>query len=308
MTAAWSPPKRGVRAATATRPARSPALDLRGVEIRYGGRLTLTVPTLAVGAGEIVALMGANGAGKSTLLHAAALLRRPDAGEVAIGGERATRRTEHALRRRTAMVLQAPLLFDVSVLTNAASGLRFRGIGRKEAERRAEAWLDRFGVAHLAGRNAKALSGGEAQRVSLARAFAVEPALLLLDEPFAGLDAPTRTALVPDVTARLRETETAAVVATHDRSEAVALADRLAVLVGGRIARIGSVGDVLDDPGSDAVAAVVGGGGVAAPRVPTPGTAEPFGPSLDRSDAGRSGTFSARQRAGSRNGDSMPHP
>ena len=236
----------------------APALWLSGVKVRYGGREALTVPEFTVGPGEVLALMGPNGAGKSTLLHVAALLRRPDAGEVWLGGERATRRAERTLRRRTAMVLQAPLLFDVGVLANAASGLRFRGVGRREAERRAGEWLERFGVGHLAGRNGRALSGGEAQRVSLARAFATEPALLLLDEPFSGLDAPTRTALVPDLAARLRETGTAALVATHDRAEAAALADRLVVLVGGRISQAGPMADVLARPASSSVAAVVG--------------------------------------------------
>jgi ABC-type sugar transport system ATPase subunit len=237
-----------------------PALALRGVEVRYGGRVTLAVPDLTVGRAETVAMMGPNGAGKSTLLHVAALLRWPEAGEVRIGGERAARRAERALRRRTAMVLQAPLLFDVPVLANAASGLRFRGVGRREAERRAGDWLERFGVGHLAGRNARALSGGEAQRVSLARAFATEPELLLLDEPFSGLDAPTRTALVPELAALLGETGTAALVATHDRGEAAVLADRLAVLIGGQIVRIGPTENVLGAPGSDEVGAVVGFG------------------------------------------------
>jgi len=251
----------------------APALRLGGVEVRHGGRVALAVPDLAVGPGEVLALMGPNGAGKSSLLHVAALLRRPESGEVWLGGERATRRTERRLRRRTAMVLQAPLLFDVSVLANAASGLRFRGVGRREAERRAGAWLERFGVGHLAGRSGRALSGGEAQRVSLARAFATEPELLLLDEPFTGLDAPTRTALVPELAARLRETGTAALVATHDRVEAAALADRLAVLIGGRVVQIGPTTDVLDRPATAEVAAVVGlpyrrlGMG-SAPRIP----------------------------------------
>ena len=186
--------------------------------------------------------MGPNGAGKTTLLHVAALLQWPETGEVWIGGERATRRRARVLRRRTAMVLQAPLLFDVSVLTNAASGLRFRGTGRREAERRAMDWLERFGVGHLVRQNARRLSGGEARRVSLARAFAVEPELLLLDEPFAALDPQTREALVPELATRLRETQTTAVIVTHDPQEALSLADRLLVLANGHVTSLGRPG------------------------------------------------------------------
>ena len=214
-----------------------PVLRLCGVTVRYGQRVVLELPELTVAPGEVLAVMGPNGAGKSTLLHVAALLRRPQRGEVWIAGERATRRTERTLRRRTAMVLQEPLLFDVSVVANAASGLRFRGVRRCDAEHRAMLWLEQFGVGHLAARNARTLSGGEAQRVSLARAFAVAPELLVLDEPFAALDPATRETIVPELAVQLRETRTAAVIVTHDASEAVALADRLLVLVDGRIAQ-----------------------------------------------------------------------
>ena len=213
----------------------TPVLRLCAVTVRYGDRVVLDVPHFVVAPGEVVAIMGPNGAGKSTLLHVAALLQRPTSGDVWFGSERATRWTSQRLRRRTAMVMQEPLLFDVSVLANAASGLRFRGVGRRDAEYRAKHWLAQFGVEHLAGRNARTLSGGEAQRVSLARAFAVEPELLLLDEPFAALDPATRTALVPELAARLRETHTAAVMVTHDADDATALADHLLVMVNGRM-------------------------------------------------------------------------
>ena len=240
------------------KPEEIPALRLRGVEVRHGEQVALAVPELAVAAGEALTVAGPNGAGKSTLLQVAALLRRPDSGEVWIAGERVTRRRALALRRRIAMVFQDPLLFDRDVLANATSGLRFRGVGRREAERTAAAWLDRFGVAHLAARAARDLSGGEAQRVSLARAFAVAPELLLLDEPFAALDAPTRAALVPELAARLRDTRTAAVIVTHDLSEAVTLGDRLAVVLAGRIAQFGPPDAVLDRPASGAVATFLG--------------------------------------------------
>lgn len=230
-----------------------PVLRLTAVEVRRGARPTLAVPSFAVAPGEIVALTGPNGAGKSTLLHVAGLLLRPEAGEVAIGGERATKRSAAVLRRRIAMVFQDPLLFDVSVLENAASGLRFHGMKRRAAEDRARAWLARFGVAALAERRARSLSGGEAQRVALARAFAVEPALLLLDEPFAALDAPTRASLLPDLMAGLQATGAAAVLVTHDLAEAVALGDRLGVLVDGALRRIGPSDEVLASPGSEEV-------------------------------------------------------
>ena len=223
----------------------APVLRLSGVTVRYGNRVVLDLPEFAVAAGEVVAIMGPNGAGKSTLLHVAALLRRPQTGEVWITGERATRRTTPRLRRSTAMVMQEPLLFDVSVVANAASGLRFRGVRRQEAEHRARQWLTQFGVGHLAAQNARTLSGGEAQRTSLARAFAVEPELLLLDEPFAALDPATRSSLIPELAARLRETQTAAVIVTHDAAEARPLADRLLVLGDGCIAHWGGPDGVL---------------------------------------------------------------
>ena len=227
----------------------APVLRLCGVTVRHGDRVVLSLPELTVAPGEVLAIMGPNGAGKSTLLHVAALLRRPQSGEIWIAGERATRRTERALRRRTAMVLQEPLLFDVSVLANAASGLRFRGVRRPDAEQRARAWLEQFGIGHLAAQNARTLSGGEAQRTSLARAFAVEPELLLLDEPFAALDPATRASLVPELAARLRETQTAALIVTHDATDAVALADRLLVLVDGCIAQCDRTDVVLAQEG-----------------------------------------------------------
>lgn len=236
----------------------APVLCLHAVEVRQGARVTLRVPDLLVPAGEVLALIGPNGAGKSTLLHVAALLRRPERGEVWIGGERAGRRGTRRLRRRIAVVFQSPLLFDVGVLANAASGLRFRGVPRREAERRATLWLERFGVGHLAGRGARSLSGGEAQRVGLARAFAVEPDLLLLDEPFAALDAPTRAGLLPDLAAQLRRTGTAAVVVTHDHREAIVLGDRLGVLLDGAIAQLGPTAEVVARPASAAVARFLG--------------------------------------------------
>ncbi len=228
------------------------------MRVCHRDRVVLEVPALEIGEGETLSLIGPNGAGKSSLLQVAALLRRPDAGEILLRGERATRRSTARLRRRVAVVFQDPLLFDVGVLANVAAGLRFRGVARREAEQTAAAWLTRFGVRHLADRNARALSGGEAQRVSLARAFATEPEILLLDEPFAALDAPTRATLVPELRAQLRATGTSAIVVTHDQTEALALGDRLGVLLDGRISQLGTPADVLARPANVAVAAFIG--------------------------------------------------
>jgi ABC-type sulfate/molybdate transport systems ATPase subunit len=144
------------------------------------------------------------------------------------------------------------------VRDNAAAGLRLRGMRRAEARRRAEPWLAALGVAHLAERDARTLSGGEAQRVAIARALAIRPRVLLLDEPFTGLDATTRADLLADLRAALDQLGTAVLLVTHDRDEAHALARRTALLIGGRIRQIGETGAVLDAPADPDCAALLG--------------------------------------------------
>lgn len=212
-----------------------PAIELRNIQVSASTRTILDVPHLSVQTNARIAVMGPNGAGKSTLLQIVSLLRRPNAGEIWIEGERARRGNTRRLRLRMAVVFQAPLLFDTTVLANAASGLRFRGMGGRESEQRAGEWLDRFGVAHLAKRNTRDLSGGEARRVSLARAFAIEPAILLLDEPFAGLDTETKTVLLPLLADRLRETNVTTLLVTHDPWESDILTQSRITLRAGRI-------------------------------------------------------------------------
>lgn len=134
------------------------------------------------------------------------------------------------------------------MLANAASGLRFHGVARRAAEERARRWLDRFAVAHLEKRGVRGLSAGEAQRVSLARAFATEPAIMLLDEPFAAVDAPSRASLLPEVADVLRTSGASAIFVTHHLAEARVLADRVAVLFDGRIAQTGTMDDLMREP------------------------------------------------------------
>jgi tungstate transport system ATP-binding protein len=236
----------------------TPVVRLDNVIVHGDAGSLLEVDHFAVVPSETLALVGPNGAGKTTLLHVAALLRRPDAGTVTILGQAATTRNAATLRRAMSVVFQEPLLFDVRVLANAAAGLRFQGRPRAEAETRARTWLERFGVQHVADRQARRLSGGEAARVALARAFATEPALLLLDEPFSALDEPTRISLLPVLRQRLRETGAAAVLVTHDLDEAFAFGNRIAVMDRGRIVACGDPSCLIAYPPSSRAAALLG--------------------------------------------------
>ena len=234
-----------------------PALGLRDLRVRRAGREVLHIPEMQVGPGETVAVLGPNGAGKSTLLLASALLL-PAGGDVRIFGEPAHRGGHVRLRRRTAMVLQDASLLDMSVRRNVEVALAMHGVPRAERAERAAEWLARLGVLHLAEQRGHAVSGGEAQRVSLARAFAVRPRLLFLDEPFAGVDHATRAALTGELKALLAAEGTAALLVTHDHSEALLLADRAVLLDGGRLVQAGPVVEVLSRPGSVAAARFLG--------------------------------------------------
>lgn len=236
-------------------------LEVRGLEVPFGDDgAGLVVDALDVAQGETVAVLGPNGSGKSTLFAALACVRPWRAGRLVFDGVPVSPTGTGALgyRRRIATVMQEPLLLDTTALDNAAQGLRYRGVPHRTARDAAQRWLDRLGIGHLAGRRAGHLSGGEAQRVSLARAMALEPRLLLLDEPFSALDAPTRAAFIADLRSVLADTGTTALFVTHDRGEALMLADRVAVLLGGRIVQAGTPAEVFETPASEAVAAFVG--------------------------------------------------
>ena len=238
---------------------RRPLVRVSDLIVRRGEALVLDIPALEVLQGEVLAVIGPNGAGKSTLLHALALLLPGYSGAISFGGRTIGKGDDLVkFRRRMAMVFQEPLLLDCPVRENVASGLRLRGVPKRESEGRASTWMKRFGVDVLANRPARQLSGGEAQRVSLARAFALEPELLLLDEPFSALDAPTRAALFEDFERVLRGSGITTVFATHDRTEAMRLGDRVAVVMNGQIAQIGEPEEVFSTPASEQVAAFVG--------------------------------------------------
>ena len=235
-----------------------PVLEVLGVRVARGGRTVLDVPALAVPPGEVLALIGPNGAGKSTLLRVLGLLESPLAGEVRFQGTAVVPRAALALRRQMASVFQEALLADTSVGRNVALGLRFRGERGPGAASRVGEWLERFGIAHLAERRARTLSGGEAQRAALARALVMEPEVLLLDEPFSSLDPPTREGLIDDLGRILREERTTAVLVTHDRGEAMALGDRVGVLMDGRLLQVDGAAQVFRAPATEEIARFVG--------------------------------------------------
>jgi tungstate transport system ATP-binding protein len=234
-------------------------LELRGLKVERGGMEVLDVPSFCLREGEFLSLIGPNGSGKSTLLLSMMCLLERAAGDVLYRGcEVRSERTAIECRRKMAMVLQEPLLFDATVYDNVASGLRIRGFDRGEARRRVMEYLKKFRLTDMAGRSARKLSGGEARRVSLARALAVEPEVVLLDEPFAHLDVPTRQSITDDMEATIREAGSAAILVTHDQSEALRLSDRMVVMNGGRIVQSDDPSVVMNNPVNEFVASCLG--------------------------------------------------
>lgn len=234
-------------------------LEIRDLEVRRGGVQVLEIPEFGVRGGEVLSLIGPNGAGKSTLLLVLACLLPRRRGTLSFRG--AAVEAGNGLmgyRRRIAMVFQEPLLFDGTVEANVAAGLKLRGTNRDVMERTVGECLERFGIGHLKGRHARKLSGGEAQRTSLARAFAIEPEIIFLDEPFSSLDPPTQEGLMDDLQRILRDTKTTAVMATHDRIEALRLSDRMAVMKDGGIVQSGVPEDIMNHPKDEFVASFVG--------------------------------------------------
>ena len=213
--------------------------------------------------GETVALLGPNGAGKTTFVRAVAGLIPVRRGHVSLDGtvlEDVERRINVPTERRPiGVVFQDYLLFPhLSAIDNVAFGLRARGLANREARSRARTWLTRFGLEDRGESRPRELSGGQAQRVALARALAIEPRLLLLDEPLAALDASTRGEVRRDLKRHLGSFPGVRIVITHDPLEAVALADRLVILERGQVIQSGTPAEVTQRPRSRYVADLVG--------------------------------------------------
>ena len=232
------------------------------LEVRVVKRLPGFTLDVAWSAGdEVVVLFGPSGAGKTLTLQALAGLLRPDEGRVVVGGrvffDAASGIDVAPQQRRIGYVFQGHALFPhLSVADNVGFGLR--GMPRAARVRRTGEMLERLGLGGLERRYPRELSGGQRQRVALGRALAIDPALLLLDEPLSALDAPLRRALRDDLREVLRQFPVAAVVVTHDFGEAYRLADRIVVYEAGRVVQSAPRGELLWQPASEAVARIVG--------------------------------------------------
>ncbi|TYP49777.1 ABC transporter ATP-binding protein [Thermosediminibacter litoriperuensis] len=226
--------------------------------VKSKDKVLLDVNRVRLNRGEVFAVIGPNGAGKSTLLRVLALLQPPQNGEIYFMGQKVKPPDRIRLRRRMAVVFQEPLLLDATVIENVAVGLRIRGMPAQAARKKAEYWLEKFKVGELRDRWARALSGGEAKRVSLARAFALEPEVLFLDEPFANLDAPLRESLLADFSEVLRTTGVTTFFVSHDLREVALLAGRVMALIEGRPVQEGTPKELIDNPANEDLARFVG--------------------------------------------------
>ena len=235
----------------------SALLRLERIVVRDRDRVLLAIDELEVAPGETLAVLGPTGAGKSTLLRVMNALQIPDEGRVSWRGEPVAVPAPLALRRRMAMVFQEPLLFRGSVSDNVAYGLRLRGEPRATVRAKVDEALRQLGIEALAAQPAHTLSGGEAQRTSLARALVLRPELLLLDEPLASLDAVTRDRLRDELGRILRASRLSCVHVTHNQDEAQWVADRIAVVIGGKLRQVGSPEEIFCRPMNLAVARFV---------------------------------------------------
>ncbi|WP_419899444.1 ABC transporter ATP-binding protein [Roseomonas sp. USHLN139] len=232
-------------------------LDMDGIRIRYGQAVAVDGVTLSVPPGEILALLGPSGCGKTTLLRAVAGFIRPEAGRVLVDG----RAIDHLSPggRGVGIVFQSYALFPhMTAAQNVAYGLEARGRPQQEIRAKVEAALAAVRMEGFAGRRPRALSGGQQQRVALARALAIEPAILLLDEPFAALDRALRLDLQLEIKRIQRRFGVTAVLVTHDQDEAMSMADRMAVMRGGRVEQVAAPAEVYDNPATPFVAGFVG--------------------------------------------------
>lgn len=240
------------------------AIQLTDIHLHYpNGNRVFNGADLELAGGEILGLLGASGAGKSTLLRIVAGLQYPTAGTVVITGkttDAAGMRPVPPHLRDCTMVFQDAQLFPHrTVAGNVAYGLEAAKISRAERRRRVASVLDMVQISELADRSVTELSGGQAQRVALARCLVINPSVILFDEPLSALDRGLRQTLAVDIRQLLQRTGTSAIYVTHDPAEAMTLADRIAVVEDGKILDLGTVSELDTSTLSASVARLLGG-------------------------------------------------
>jgi len=241
----------------------APLMEAKDLIVAYSGQKVLDLPSIQVFQNEVLGIIGPNGSGKTTLLLCLTRLIKPQTGIVSYHGTSILDgKAVLQLHRQIAVVFQESLLLNNSVWDNVVIGLKLRKVKPKEIKARAEKWLERFGIAALVKRQARTLSSGEAKRTSLARAFALQPEVLFLDEPFTALDGPTRQELLEDFKSVLGETRITTVIVTHDRNEALALTDRVGVIIGGNIVQLGTPAEVFSSPANEEIANFIEAGNI----------------------------------------------
>ena len=244
------------------------AIDLINIHLHYGtgrdtGDAVLSGANLQVDDGEIVGLLGASGAGKSTLLRVVAGLQQPLAGTVIVAGQTTDddgmRPVPPHLRDCTMVFQDAQLFPHRTVAANVAYGLEAARVPRAQRRQRVADVLEMVQISELANRAVTALSGGQAQRVALARCLALNPAVILFDEPLSALDRGLRQTLAVDIRNLLKQTGTSAIYVTHDADEAATVADRIAVVENGKIVQLGPVGALDSSTLTESVTRLLGG-------------------------------------------------
>jgi tungstate transport system ATP-binding protein len=235
-------------------------LEIEGLKRQYNGEFRLHIDSLHLEQNSILTLIGPNGSGKSTLIRLINLLEDPDAGTIIFEGENIiTPGSERAaIRKKMAVVFQEPLLFNTSVYNNIIMGLKFRKIDISKVGDRLDFFIKKLRIENILNRGVKDLSGGEKQRVSLARALVLDPRLLLLDEPLANIDQQSREGLREDLFELLKKYGKSIIYVTHDRNEAMVLADHLAVMNKGRIEQFDLKEEVFRRPANEFIAKFVG--------------------------------------------------
>ena len=230
-------------------------ISINNLLVKRNGRDALKVASLEIEKGETLAVVGPNGAGKSTLLLALAHLIKPVDCGITFHDKPLEDWDDIEYRRKIAFVFQDPLLMDMSVQDNIALGLKFRGVKKEDALERVIQWSKAMGVDSLLKRRAGQLSGGEAQRVSLARAFVLDPELLLMDEPFSAVDPQTRAQLLKDLSKVLAEDHRTTIFVTHNLKEAGKFGDRVAVIIDGELKQVGVPEQIKTKPADESVKA-----------------------------------------------------